>query len=177
MLYEPIKRINEVNLLVQEGVAAGERIFSLLDEEPDVQDRPGARTLDAVKQAVIFDDVSFSYGNEPVIKGISLEVKVDEAVAIVGESGVGKSTLLDLLPRFYDVTGGRVLIDGVDVRDFTQRSLREKIGIVTQQTILFDDTIRNNIAYGRPDLPLEMVIQAAASRSRARFHSRFAQRI
>jgi len=161
MLYEPIKRINEVNLLVQEGVAAGERIFSLLDEEPDVQDRSGARQLDTVKQAVIFDDVSFSYGSEPVLTGISLEVKVDEAVAIVGESGVGKSTLLDLLPRFYDVTGGRILIDGVDVRDFTQRSLREKVGIVTQQTILFDDTIRNNIAYGRPDLPLDMVIQAA----------------
>jgi subfamily B ATP-binding cassette protein MsbA len=161
MLYEPIKRINEVNLLVQEGIAAGERMFSLLDTEPDVQDRPGARTLDEVKQAVIYENVSFSYAGEPVLKGINLKVEVDEAVAIVGESGVGKSTLLDLLPRFYDVTAGRILIDGIDVRDFTQRSLREKIGIVTQQTILFDDTIRNNIAYGRPDLPLEMVMQAA----------------
>jgi subfamily B ATP-binding cassette protein MsbA len=161
LMYEHIKKVNEVNLLVQEGLAAGERMFPLLDEEPDVQDRPGARKLDAVKQAVIFDDVSFSYGSEAILRGISLEVKVDECVAIVGESGVGKSTLLDLLPRFYDVTGGRILIDGVDVRDFTQRSLREKIGIVTQQTILFDDTIRNNIAYGRPDLPLETVMQAA----------------
>jgi subfamily B ATP-binding cassette protein MsbA len=160
-LYEPIKRINEVNLLIQEGVAAGERMFSLLDTEPAVQDRPGSRILDEVKQAVIFENVSFSYAGEPVLKGINLKVEVDEAVAIVGESGVGKSTLLDLLPRFYDVTGGRVLIDGIDVRDFTQRSLREKIGIVTQQTILFDDTIRNNIAYGRPDLPLEKVMQAA----------------
>ena len=161
LMYDHIKKLNEVNLLVQEGLAGGERIFSLLDEEPDVQDRPGARRLEAVKEAVVFDNVSFSYASEPTLKGISLEVKVDEAVAIVGESGVGKSTLLDLLPRFYDVTGGRILIDGVDVRDFTQRSLRENVGIVTQQTILFDDTIRNNIAYGRPDLPLEMVMQAA----------------
>jgi ATP-binding cassette, subfamily B, bacterial MsbA len=161
MLYEPIKRINEVNLLIQEGVAAGERMFSLLDTEPDVQDRPGAGILNEVKQAVIYEDVSFSYAGEPVLRGINLKVEADEAVAIVGESGVGKSTLLDLLPRFYDVTGGRILIDGIDVRDFTQRSLREKIGIVTQQTILFDDTIRNNIAYGCPDLPLEKVMQAA----------------
>jgi len=161
MLYEPIKRINEVNIQIQEGVSAGERIFSLLDATPDVQDRPDAKPLMTVRDRVVYENVSFAYDDVPILKGINLSVQVGEAIAIVGESGVGKSTLLDLLPRFYDVAGGRLLIDGVDVRDFTQRSLREKIGIVTQQTILFDDTVRNNIAYGRPDLPLEKVMQAA----------------
>jgi ATP-binding cassette, subfamily B, bacterial MsbA len=161
LLYEPIKRINEANALVQEGVAAGERIFDLLDTTPDVQDRPNATKLDGVRDGIVFDRVSFSYGEEPILREVTFEVKVGEAVAVVGESGAGKSTLLDLLPRFYDVTAGRILIDGVDVRDFTQRSLREHTGIVTQQTILFDDSIRNNIAYGRPDLPLDAVIEAA----------------
>jgi subfamily B ATP-binding cassette protein MsbA len=161
MLYEPIKRINEVNLTIQEGVSAGERIFSLLDTPADVKDRPGAAVLQTVRQDIVYDNVSFAYEGEPGLKDISLRVRTGEAIAIVGESGVGKSTLLDLLPRFYDVTSGRILIDGTDVRDLTQRSLREQIGIVTQQTILFDDTIRNNIAYGRPDLPLENVIAAA----------------
>ena len=161
MLYEPIKRINEVNITVQEGMAAAERIFGLLDTEPEIQDRPAAAELDHVRDEILFDRVGFTYGDNPVFRDVTLRVKVGEAVAIVGESGVGKSTLLDLLPRFYDVTSGAVRIDGVDIRDFTQRSLRDKIGIVTQQTILFDDTIRNNIAYGRPDMPLEQVIDAA----------------
>lgn len=162
MLYEPIKRINEVNMTIQEGVSAGERIFSLLDTPMDVADRPGAKIIETVKEEILFENVSFSYdGCEPVLKDVTLKVRAGEAIAVVGESGVGKSTLLDLLPRFYDVTGGRILVDGTDVRDITQKSLRENIGIVTQQTILFDDTIRNNIAYGRPDLPLERVIEAA----------------
>ena len=161
MLYEPIKRINEVNMTIQEGISAGERIFSLLDTPPDVQDREGAEALETVQQDIVYAGVSFTYEGELVLKDITLRVQAGEAVAIVGESGSGKSTILDLLPRFYDVTSGRILIDGTDVRDLTQRSLREQIGIVTQQTILFDDTIRNNIAYGRPDLPLERVIDAA----------------
>lgn len=161
MLYEPIKRINEVNITIQEGVSAGERIFALLDASPDIIDRPDAQPLASVEHEIMFDRVTFAYDNDPILNGITLRIKVGEAVAIVGESGVGKSTLLDLLPRFYDVTSGRVLIDGKDVRDLTQCSLRGKIGIVTQQTILFDDTVRNNIAYGRPDLPLEKVMEAA----------------
>jgi ATP-binding cassette, subfamily B, bacterial MsbA len=162
MLYEPIKRLNEVNITIQEGVSAGERIFALLDTPVDVTDRPGAKVLDTVKEEILFENVTFSYdGCEPVLKDVTLKVRAGEAIAVVGESGVGKSTLLDLLPRFYDVTGGRILVDGTDVRDITQKSLRENIGIVTQQTILFDDTVRNNIAYGRPDLPLERVIEAA----------------
>jgi subfamily B ATP-binding cassette protein MsbA len=161
MLYEPIKRINEVNMTIQEGISAGERIFALLDTPPDVQDRQGSAALETVQQDIVYEGVSFTYEGELVLKDITLRVQAGEAVAIVGESGSGKSTILDLLPRFYDVTSGRILIDGTDVRDLTQRSLREQIGIVTQQTILFDDTIRNNIAYGRPDLPLERVIDAA----------------
>jgi len=161
MLYEPIKRLNEVNITIQEGISAGERIFSLLDTPSDVVDKPNAANIEAVRSEIWYDHISFSYDAEPMLKDITMSIQVGEAVAIVGESGVGKSTLLDLLPRFYDVTGGRILIDGKDVRDVTQRSLREKIGIVTQQTILFDDTVRNNIAYGSPDLPLKTVMEAA----------------
>ncbi|MEW6529491.1 MAG: ABC transporter transmembrane domain-containing protein [Thermodesulfobacteriota bacterium] len=161
LLYEPIKTLNEVNITVQEGVSAGERIFELLDTAPDVADRPEAGSLQAVEREITYNSVGFTYDEQPVLRDINLTVKVGEAVAIVGESGSGKSTLLDLLPRFYDVTAGSIRIDGIDVRDVTQRSLREKIGIVTQQTILFDDTVRDNIAYGRPDLPLEKIIAAA----------------
>lgn len=161
MLYEPIKRINEVNITIQEGSSAGERIFALLDTRPDVVDLPGASELKHVKETIVYDNVTFAYETTEILKGISITVRVGEVVALVGESGVGKSTVLDLLPRFYDVTSGQILIDGVDIRDFTQKSLRQQVGIVTQQTILFDDTIRNNIAYGQPDLSLDKVIDAA----------------
>ncbi len=161
LLYQPISRINEVNLTIQEGISAGERIFAFIDEPTEINDKLDAGTLKTVQQDIEYEHVSFSYDDEPLLKDITIRVQAGEAVAIVGESGVGKSTLLDLLPRFYDVTAGRILIDGTDVRDLTQRSFREQIGIVTQQTILFDDTVRNNIAYGRPDLPLEKVVEAA----------------
>ena len=161
MLYEPIKRINDAWMTVQEGVAAGERIFSIMDSQPDIMDKPDARSLPSMQREITFDHVRFSYEAEPVLNDVSLTVKAGEAVALVGESGAGKSTLLDLVPRFYDVTSGSICIDGTDIREVTQRSLREHIGIVTQQVILFDDTIRNNIAYGRPDLPIEEVISAA----------------
>lgn len=161
MLYEPIKRINEVNITIQEGISAGERIFALLDTPEDVMDRSDAISLGRVRGELIYDKVSFGYDDTVVLRDVSLDVAPGEAIALVGESGAGKSTLLDLAPRFYDVTAGRVLIDGMDVREVTQKSLRENIGIVTQQTILFDDTIRNNIAYGRPDLSHDKVVEAA----------------
>lgn len=161
MLYEPVKRINEVNITIQEGVSAGERIFSLLDTPPDILDRPGAVELTEVNEGVVYDHVVFGYDRDPVLVDVSLKVEVGQAVAIVGESGAGKSTILDLLPRFYDVLSGSVRVDGTDVRDITQKSLRERIGIVTQQTILFDDTVRNNIAYGRPELDMDAIIGAA----------------
>lgn len=160
MLYEPIKRINDINITIQEGVSAGERIFALLDSRPDIIDKPGAVVLEDVREEILCDRVTFAYEGQATLKEVSLRIKVGEAIAIVGESGVGKSTLLDLVPRFYDVVSGSICIDGIDVRDMTQRSLREKIGIVTQQTILFDDTVRNNIAYGRPDLGLDRVMSA-----------------
>ncbi len=161
MLYEPIKRINDVNITIQEGISAGERIFSLLDTKPEITDKPDARVLPPVQREILFENVSFRYESNIVLDEVNIRVEVGKAVAIVGESGAGKSTLLDLLPRFYDVTEGRILIDGHDIRDFTQRSLREKIAMVTQQVILFDDTIRNNIAYGRPDQSMDDVIAAA----------------
>ena len=161
MLYEPIKRISDVNNTVQEGLSAGERIFALMDTEPDVKDLPRSYPLGEISGKVELKNVTFAYDSIPVIHDISLVVNPGEAIAVVGESGVGKSTLLDLVPRFYDPSGGSIEIDGIDVRSVTQRSLREKIGIVTQQTILFDDTIRNNIAYGRPDLSIDLVISAA----------------
>jgi len=171
MLYEPIKRINEVNITIQEGLSAGERIFTLLDAEPDVLDKPGAKALDNVRGEILYDGVTFAYEGRIILKDVTLEIRAGQAIAVVGESGVGKSTLLDLLPRFYDVTSGRILIDGQEIRDVTQRSLREKIGIVTQQTILFDDTVRNNIAYGRPDLALERVVEAARAANAHEFIS------
>ena len=161
MLYEPVKRLNEVYMTIQEGVSAGERIFELLDTELDVADKPDAIVFKDVPKEIVYNNVKFGYEETPVFRRVNIRVKTGETVAIVGESGVGKSTILDLLPRFYDVREGSIRINDIDIRDMTQRSLREQIGIVTQQTILFDDTVRNNIAYGRPDLAMEDIVASA----------------
>jgi subfamily B ATP-binding cassette protein MsbA len=162
-LYVPIKRLSQVNNNIQRGMAGAQRVFEVLGERAEVGDRPGARILPPVKETVTFDHVGFAY--EPgryILRDVHFEAKVGEIVAIVGKSGAGKSTLVNLLPRFFDPTEGRILLDGTDLTDVTLRSLRAQIGMVTQETILFDDTVANNIAYGRSDaVPVARIEEAA----------------
>jgi len=149
MLYQPIKSLSSVQNIVQEGLAAAVRVFGLMDREPEIQDAPGAATLTPLAQEIGYAGVSFAYdGRENVLYDINFTVRRGEVVALVGPSGAGKSTLLNLLPRFYEATGGAILIDGHDIRHVTLASLRGQIGVVTQQTILFNDTVRHNVAYG-----------------------------
>lgn len=148
LLYKPFKSLSMVNDVVQGGLAAGSRVFELLDITPDIRDTDGAVPLDGISDGIRFEHVSFKYEDDMVLRDIDLEVKVGKIVALVGMSGAGKTTLVNLIPRFYDLDEGRITIDGRDIRTFTLKSLREHIGIVTQQTILFNDTVRNNIAYG-----------------------------
>lgn len=163
MLYEPIKRMNRTNQTIQEGMAAAARIFEVLDTKPEITDKPGAITLPTPSKSIKFSHVYFKYEDEMVLKDINFEVKIGEIVAIVGMSGAGKTTIANLLPRFYDVTEGAILIDGYDIRDVTISSLRAQFAIVTQQTILFNDTVRNNIAYGNIDRTDEEIIRAATA--------------
>jgi subfamily B ATP-binding cassette protein MsbA len=160
-MYAPIKRLNKVNLAVNTALSAAERVFLLLDVHNEVKETPNAAKLEGVGRGVEYENVEFAYQESPVLRGISFTVSPGEVVAIVGGSGAGKSTLVNLLPRFYDVSGGRVLIDGKDVRDVSLESLRGMIGFVTQEVILFNDSVRNNIAYGRADLGQEEIERAA----------------
>jgi len=163
MLYEPIRKLNKVNLILQEATAAGQRVSRLMEIPNDIQERPGARQVETVREGVAYERVSFSYDSHLVLREVSLPIRAGEIVALVGPSGAGKSTFVNLLPRFFDPTAGRLAIDGVDIRDLKLKSLRSLIGIVTQETVLFNDTVRNNIAYGRSDQPLERVREAAAA--------------
>ncbi len=157
----PFKKLSQVNSLNQQAVAASERIYEVLETEPSVAEQPGAKELKVFKNNVIFDNIWFNYGDNEVLKGISLDVPYGSVLAIVGPSGTGKTTLLDLIPRFYDPKKGRVLIDGTDIKDVSLKSLRQLVGIVTQETILFNDTIRANIAYGKPGATDEEIKGAA----------------
>ncbi len=158
----PIKKLTQVNTQLQEGLVAARRVFELLDTRPEITETEGAVEVREVRRGVRFEDVSFGYEPlRPVLKSIDLSVAVGEVAAIVGPSGAGKSTLVDLIPRFYDPTSGRITIDGVDLRNLKLRSLRRLMGIVTQETILFNDTIRNNIAYGMEGASEEAVVRAA----------------
>jgi subfamily B ATP-binding cassette protein MsbA len=161
LLYEPFKNLAKSNASVQQGLGAADRVIEILDTQPDVQDRPGARRLDGLHEGIRFEQVCFRYDQEDVLHDINLEIPAGKAVALVGMSGGGKSTLADLIPRFYDVTGGRILLDGVDLRDYTLASLRANIALVTQQTFLFNDTVRNNIAYGRSEESMDAIVAAA----------------
>ncbi len=158
----PIKKLTQVNTQLQEGLVAARRVFDLLDTKPEITERPGAVELREVREELRFERVSFGYEPERlVLKDIDLSVKAGEMVAVVGPSGAGKSTLVDLVPRFYDPTSGRIMIDGIDLRDMTVRSIRSLMGIVTQETILFNDTIWNNVAYGMENATREAVVRSA----------------
>ncbi len=148
MLYEPVKRLTNVNNTIQQGIAGAERVFSIIDRIPDIADKPGALQLPPITRSIDVENVTFCYEETAVLKNIDLSITAGEVVAFVGMSGGGKTSLVNLIPRFYDVTSGRILIDGHDIRDVSVQSLRSQIAIVTQQTILFNDTVRNNIAYG-----------------------------
>jgi subfamily B ATP-binding cassette protein MsbA len=162
MIYNPIKGVSNINSAVQQGLAAARRIFDLLDIKSTIQDKPGAIALPPFQKSIEFNNVSFSYDEKTeILRNINLEVKYGEVLALVGTSGGGKSTLVNLIPRFFDVTSGSIKIDGTDLRDVTMKSLRAQVAIVSQQTILFNDTVRNNIAYGDPTRSDEEIIAAA----------------
>ncbi len=161
MMYEPIKKLSNVHLLIQESSAAADRIFELLDREVDVRNRPGAVAFRGPIQSVEFDRVGFAYESAPVLTDLSFSVGAGTRVAIVGGSGSGKTTLVNLIPRFADVTAGAIRVNGRDLRDYTVESLRRQIGMVTQDTILFNDTVANNIAYGAGGVRPEEIRSAA----------------
>ncbi|MEK9677331.1 MAG: ATP-binding cassette domain-containing protein, partial [Rhodospirillaceae bacterium] len=162
LAYEPMKRLANLNTSLQEGLAGAQRLFVLLDREPAIREKDDARELEIRGGEVELKDVTFSYiPGQPAVDDISISAPAGKLVALVGPSGAGKSTILNLVPRFYDVESGQITLDGVDVRDVTFASLRSKIALVSQEITLFDDTVRANIAYGRPDATEDEIIQAA----------------
>ncbi len=162
MMSMPVRRLGFITNIFTRTISAGQRILEILDTESAVKEKPGAIELDAVKAAVSSENVSFSYDSiAPALKNVSFSVQPGELVALVGSLGSGKSTIAHLIPRFYDVTGGRITIDGIDIRDVTLDSLRRNVGIVQQNTFLFSATIRDNIAYGAVNADMERIVSAA----------------
>ena len=162
LAYEPLKKLANLNATLQQGLAAAERVFATIDAKPKIAERPGAATLERVDGRIALEDVRFSYhADVPALEGVSLTAEIGQTVALVGPSGAGKSTVLNLIPRFYDADGGTVTIDGHDVREVTLHSLREQIALVSQEVTLFDQSVRDNIAYGRPDATTAEIEQAA----------------
>jgi len=177
-MYDPIRKLSRIHVQYQRALASGARIMELLDTDLEVRDRPGARRLEGMRESVSFRGVGFSYPDQgkdeaPVLRGIDIEAGRNQVVALVGSSGSGKTTLAGLLPRFYDPTEGAVLIDGADIREFTQESLRRQMALVTQETFLFNDTVYNNIAYGDIGASRERVEAAAKAALADDFIRRF----
>lgn len=162
MMYTPIKRLSRANNVIQQGVACYERVQEILQNKPQIEDRLNAYPLPPIKGKVRFENVSFSYNETiDVLHNVDFEVMPNETVALVGLSGAGKTTIINLLSRFYDPSSGRIFIDGIDIREVTLSSLRSQIGLVTQELILFNDTARNNIAYGLEDISRDRIMKAA----------------
>ena len=176
MLYPPIRELSKINLEIQEGLAGASRVFELLDTPTEIKDEERAIPLSTISKEIDFREITFKYDEEVVLKDISLHVKVGEVIALVGMSGAGKTSLVNLLPRFYDVEKGHILIDGYDIRKVTLKSLRDQIGLVTQLTILFNDTARNNIAYGNLKCSDQEIIEAAKAANAHDFIQRLPQR-
>ena len=158
-----LRRMNTINSEAQQAIAAAKRVFSMMDREREIRDLPGAVPLPPFTREIRFEHVDFAYDDEKILDGIDVTIRSGETVALVGASGAGKTTIANLLPRFYDPNAGRILFDGHEIRSVTLESLRKQIGLVTQETMLFDDTVRNNIAYGRADVPIAAIIAAAKS--------------
>jgi subfamily B ATP-binding cassette protein MsbA len=171
MMYMPVKKLSRVNATFQQALSAAKRIFGVLDTEQDIREAPDAVDVPPLASRIEFRDVRFVYedSDEPALRGVSFDIPAGQVVALVGTSGAGKSTLASLVPRFYDPTGGAVLFDGVDIRKATLSSLRGQIGLVTQETILFDDTVRNNIAYGLKGISDEAIRRAASAANALEF--------
>jgi subfamily B ATP-binding cassette protein MsbA len=167
MLYDPVKKLSGIQMQIQESLSAAERMFQVLDQKPSVVEAPGARELPRLQNQIRFEHVSFRYETTPdgrngaVLDDVDIEIPAGSVFAVVGESGAGKTTLFNLVPRFYDPTAGAIKIDGQDIRGATFKSLREQIGLITQETFLFNDTVLNNIAYGKPGASRDEVMHAA----------------
>ena len=173
-LYLPLQRFSELNVVFANSMASLDRIYEIMDEKPEIVDRPGAVELTEIKGDVTFDHVNFFYNHGcPVLKNVTFNVRAGQKVALVGASGSGKSTIVSLIPRFYDCTAGQVRIDGYDVRDIKVKSLRRHIGMVLQDPVLFSGTIRENILYGNPSATDAQIIEAAKGCQRLRFYLLF----
>lgn len=161
LLYDPVKKLSNLNNSIQQGMAAADRVFDIIETRSEIKDPATPAEIAATPHDLTLEKVHFSYGEQDVLKGIDLTVKRGQALALVGMSGGGKSTIANLIPRFFDVTGGRICIDGIDIREFSIADLRRQISIVTQEPILFNETVRDNISYGSPDANEDRIVAAA----------------